>query len=274
MGVVNVTPDSFSDGGSYLDPDAAIAHGLALAAAGAAVIDVGGESTRPGADPGRRRRGAAPGRCPVDRGAGRRGPRFRSASTRRRPSWRAPALDAGARDGERRLGRDRRSRHPARRRRRGRRVRRDAHARNAADDAAARRTTPMSSREVGDELRGAGRRARSRPASTPARCFADPGIGFAEDRASTTSRCCARCPRIAARVGVPLLVGTSRKSFLARDRSATTVGVGATTPRSRPRSGVSSRAPRSCACTTSPRRARAVALLEALERATPEGMAA
>src|SRR5258707_10885419 len=51
MGVVNVTPDSFSDGGSYLDPDAAIAHGLALAAAGAAVIDVGGESTRPGAEP-------------------------------------------------------------------------------------------------------------------------------------------------------------------------------------------------------------------------------
>jgi dihydropteroate synthase len=51
MGVVNVTPDSFSDGGRYLDPDAAIAHGLALVAAGAGVLDVGGESTRPGADP-------------------------------------------------------------------------------------------------------------------------------------------------------------------------------------------------------------------------------
>ena len=51
MGVVNVTPDSFSDGGRFLDPDAAIAHGLALAAAGAAVLDVGGESTRPGAEP-------------------------------------------------------------------------------------------------------------------------------------------------------------------------------------------------------------------------------
>src|SRR5439155_20073293 len=51
MGIVNVTPDSFSDGGNFLDPDAAIAHGLALAAAGAAVIDVGGESTRPGAEP-------------------------------------------------------------------------------------------------------------------------------------------------------------------------------------------------------------------------------
>lgn len=46
-GVLNVTPDSFSDGGRFLDVDAAVAHGLALAAAGADVIDVGGESTRP-----------------------------------------------------------------------------------------------------------------------------------------------------------------------------------------------------------------------------------
>jgi dihydropteroate synthase len=51
MGVVNVTPDSFSDGGAYLDPAAAIAHGLELAAEGADVLDVGGESTRPGSDP-------------------------------------------------------------------------------------------------------------------------------------------------------------------------------------------------------------------------------
>jgi len=52
MGVVNVTPDSFSDGGRYLDPRAAIEHGLELAAQGAAIIDVGGESTRPGASGG------------------------------------------------------------------------------------------------------------------------------------------------------------------------------------------------------------------------------
>jgi dihydropteroate synthase len=51
MGVVNVTPDSFSDGGLYLDPEAAIAHGRELARAGAEILDVGGESTRPGADP-------------------------------------------------------------------------------------------------------------------------------------------------------------------------------------------------------------------------------
>ncbi|HWC87542.1 MAG TPA: dihydropteroate synthase, partial [Solirubrobacteraceae bacterium] len=51
MGVVNVTPDSFSDGGRYFDPAAAITHGKALAAEGAAILDVGGESTRPGAAP-------------------------------------------------------------------------------------------------------------------------------------------------------------------------------------------------------------------------------
>ncbi len=49
MGVVNVTSDSFSDGGRYLDPELAIAHGVRLHAAGADIIDVGGESTRPGA---------------------------------------------------------------------------------------------------------------------------------------------------------------------------------------------------------------------------------
>jgi dihydropteroate synthase len=49
MGVVNVTPDSFSDGGEWLGAEAAIAHGLDLAAQGADIVDVGGESTRPGA---------------------------------------------------------------------------------------------------------------------------------------------------------------------------------------------------------------------------------
>ena len=51
MGVLNVTPDSFSDGGMFEDPGAAIAHGRALAAEGADLVDVGGESTRPGAEP-------------------------------------------------------------------------------------------------------------------------------------------------------------------------------------------------------------------------------
>ena len=51
MGVVNVTPDSFSDGGQYRQVDAAVSHGLRMIEEGAAIIDVGGESTRPGADP-------------------------------------------------------------------------------------------------------------------------------------------------------------------------------------------------------------------------------
>ena len=51
MGVLNVTPDSFSDGGAYLDHKAAFDHAMALVRAGASIIDVGGESTRPGAEP-------------------------------------------------------------------------------------------------------------------------------------------------------------------------------------------------------------------------------
>jgi dihydropteroate synthase len=51
MGIVNVTPDSFSDGGQWLDPDAAVAHGLRLEAEGADILDIGGESTRPAATP-------------------------------------------------------------------------------------------------------------------------------------------------------------------------------------------------------------------------------
>jgi dihydropteroate synthase len=51
MGILNTTPDSFSDGGSFLDPQAAVEHGLRLAAEGADILDIGGESTRPGAEP-------------------------------------------------------------------------------------------------------------------------------------------------------------------------------------------------------------------------------
>ena len=56
MGVLNVTPDSFSDGGEAFDPARAIDRALAIEAEGADLIDVGAESTRPGADAGRRRR--------------------------------------------------------------------------------------------------------------------------------------------------------------------------------------------------------------------------
>ena len=51
MGVLNVTPDSFSDGGEFFSVEKAVEHGLRMAADGAQIIDVGGESTRPGAEP-------------------------------------------------------------------------------------------------------------------------------------------------------------------------------------------------------------------------------
>src|SRR5688572_27391653 len=60
MGVVNVTPDSFSDGGRFLDPAAAVEHGRRLVEEGAAILDVGGESTRPPGVSGPDDPGAAP----------------------------------------------------------------------------------------------------------------------------------------------------------------------------------------------------------------------
>src|SRR3954454_14879498 len=92
MGVINVTPDSFSDGGLYLSVDAAVAHGEQLAGEGAGVLDVGGESTRPGAEP-------VPPGVEIERGApvveGLRHPRV-SVDTRKAAVAEA-ALQAGAR---------------------------------------------------------------------------------------------------------------------------------------------------------------------------------
>ena len=94
MGVVNVTPDSFSDGGSWFGPDAAIARGLELAMQGADIVDVGGESTRPGAQ-----------RVSADEELRRVGPVIRALASAGVPvsvdTMRAevaqPALEAGAR---------------------------------------------------------------------------------------------------------------------------------------------------------------------------------
>jgi dihydropteroate synthase len=94
MGVLNVTPDSFSDGGRFAGADAAVAHGLSLFEAGADVVDVGGESTRPGGAPvlaeDEVRRVA-----PVIEGLRRRGPGFVSIDTTKAEVARA-ALDSGA----------------------------------------------------------------------------------------------------------------------------------------------------------------------------------
>ena len=105
MGVVNVTDDSFSDGGRYLDRDRAVEHGLALAAEGAAIIDVGGESTRPGAvrvDSAVEARPRRPGHQRACR-AGPYGQRRHHARRRR-----------AGRAGDRRVDRQRRVRRPGR----------------------------------------------------------------------------------------------------------------------------------------------------------------
>ena len=85
MGIVNVTPDSFSDGGQHSATDAAIAHGLRLIEEGADLLDIGGESTRPGAAPVRAGRG----------GASRRSRRCRSGEANARAAFRGHLQSRG-----------------------------------------------------------------------------------------------------------------------------------------------------------------------------------
>jgi dihydropteroate synthase len=95
MGVVNVTPDSFSDGGLYIDAGAAIAHGLELQAEGASILDIGGESTRPGAEP-VDARAELDRVLPVIEGLQDRGVSARISIDTSKAAVAAAALDAGA----------------------------------------------------------------------------------------------------------------------------------------------------------------------------------
>ncbi|HEU5308498.1 MAG TPA: dihydropteroate synthase [Acidimicrobiia bacterium] len=210
MGIVNVTPDSFSDGGRFLDPDAAVAHGLELAAAGADVLDVGGESTRPGAAPvdedeERRRilpvveRLAADAGVPVSIDTGK-------------AAVAAAALDAGATVvNDVTAGAD-----PA--------------MFDVVADAGAGlvlmhmqgepRTMQLDPHyddvvvEVGDFLLERVARARRVGVETDALCV-DPGLGFGKT-ASHNLELLARLDELVARVDVPVMVGPSRKAFIAR----------------------------------------------------------
>ena len=95
MGIVNVTPDSFSDGGQFLDPQQAVQHALALVDAGADILDIGGESTRPYATPDRRGRKNCDVWCRwCAKSAARRACRFRSTPPRR--WWRRRRWTQGA----------------------------------------------------------------------------------------------------------------------------------------------------------------------------------
>jgi dihydropteroate synthase len=207
MGVLNVTPDSFSDGGIYLDPEAAIAAGLAMVGAGADIVDIGGESTRPGSRP------TSPAEeqrriLPVIRGLAASGVRI-SVDTRH-ASTMTVALDAGAA-----IVND---------------VYALAHDPLAASLVAARRCpvvlthmrgTPNEmyaearyddvaadvKQELGERIEAAERAGIARD-----RIVVDPGIGFAKT-AEQSIELLRRLPELAS-LGCPILVGVSRKSFL------------------------------------------------------------
>ena len=268
MGVVNATPDSFSDGGRFFAAGAAIAHGLDLAAAGAALLDVGGESTRPGA-------------APVDAAEEIRrtepvvralaaGTELTVSIDTTKADVAAAALAAGAtmvNDVSGGTG------DPAMLR-----VVADA---NAMFVAMHMRGTPRTMvdeanyhdvvAEVGDELRArvdaaiaAGIRAEM--------LLADPGIGFAKTVEHNLALLAA-LPELAARVEMPLLVGASRKSFLGRVLGEASVDAReeatlATTVWCFTNGAAVVRVHDVAASR------RAVDLLDALERATPQGMAA
>ncbi|GAA1656921.1 dihydropteroate synthase [Microbacterium flavum] len=208
MGIVNVTPDSFSDGGRYLDPAAAIAHGRALHAAGAAFLDVGGESTRPGAeriDPAEERDRVLPVVAALaDAGA------VVSIDTMNAATATA-AVEAGARivnDVSGGLADP--DMLPA--------VAASGadvvlqHWRGHSDDMYARAEYADVATELVGEL-GERLRAAAAAGISPDRVILDPGIGFGK-RGAQNWRALQGLDRIVA-IGPRVLVGTSRKRFLA-----------------------------------------------------------
>ncbi len=96
MGILNVTPDSFSDGGGFTDVPRAVEHGLAMEREGASIIDVGGESTRPGAEPGLRSATSSSRVVPVIEGLRAAGLEATISIDTSKAAVAAAALDAGA----------------------------------------------------------------------------------------------------------------------------------------------------------------------------------
>jgi dihydropteroate synthase len=207
FGVVNVTPDSFSDGGRYLDVAAAVTHGLRLRREGATVVDVGGESTRPGA-----------GRVDADEEIARAVPVVRELAAAgvpvsidtTRAAVAAAALEAGARlvnDVSGGLADAAMAALVA-----------DAgcpwvlmHWRAPSDRMQEHAVYADVVKEVRDELR---QRVDAAVAAgvDPGRLILDPGLGFAK-RAEHNWRISAHLDEIVA-LGFPVLMGASRKSYL------------------------------------------------------------
>ena len=208
MGIVNVTPDSFSDGGRFLDPGRAVEHGLELAAAGAAVLDVGGESTRPGSEP-----------TPADEQRRRVVPVVRRLAAEAGvpvsvdtsdASVAAAALDAGATAvNDITAGRD-----PAML---GLVARAGAgyvfmHMRGTPATMQADPRYDDVVAEVGAFL-AERRRAALEAGVAEAELMADPGLGFGKTVAHNLTLL-ARLGEVARTAGVPILVGPSRKGFI------------------------------------------------------------
>ena len=209
MGVVNVTPDSFSDGGQFDDAAQAVDHGRRLVAEGADIIDVGGESTRPGADP-----------VPVEEELARVIPVVEGlvGSTRvsidtMKLAVAEAAVEAGATLRQRRQRVPQRPRHGGLRRRPRARLLPDAHARRAADDAERSALRRRGERRQGVP-RGADAVRRSTPACAEERIQLDPGIGFGKTLEHNLELL-ARLDELID-LGRPLVIGTSRKSFIGK----------------------------------------------------------
>lgn len=209
MAVVNVTPDSFSDGGRWATPEAALAHALAVADAGADLVDVGGESTRPGAAP--VATAAEIERVvPVVAALVRRRPAVIVSVDTSKPEVAEAALAAGASVvNDVTAARDPRMFGVVAGRGAGIVL---MHMRG--EPATMQRDTAYADvvAEVHEFL--AGRAAAAAAAGIPAeRTLLDPGIGFGKDAAGNL-RLLAALPDLAA-LGYPIVVGASRKSFIA-----------------------------------------------------------
>ena len=203
MGVLNVTPDSFSDGGRYLDPDRALEHGLAMAAAGADVVDVGGESSRPGAAsvPEAEERARV---VPV---IGALAPHVRVSVDTCKPAVAEAALEAGAT-----LVNDITA---------SPELWRLAASAGGGYVAMHMQGTPATMQDdpryddvVGEVLAFLADRARRAAEDGVAEVWVDPGIGFGKTAAHNLALL-RELPRLVA-AGRPVLVGTSRKGFLGR----------------------------------------------------------